>query len=343
MRQFPFTGQETEQSKVVAEEKGMNFILKRIVISLIVFFVAINLDFFLPRFIPGNAADVFTGKALGAAEYNLVVARLGLNLPLAQQYGHFLQAIFFNWPPFFGFSFQYYPQTVSALILSRVGWTMLLLVVSLVLAIGISFFVGALSVIRRGGKLEFSSLYAAVLCWSTPAFFLGLALIWIFGVVINILPQFGTVGFGLTGGVNYYLSIIQHAILPIVTMTSVIYGQSFIILRGATLQVLGSDYITAARARGIRESTIAFKYVLRNSLLPLVSLTGYAVAYVISVLVVVEFVFSYGGLGDLMVDAIINRDYPVVEGTFFYITLIVIILAFVGDILLLKLDPTLKK
>lgn len=321
----------------------MNFILKRIVISVIVFFVAINLDFFLPRFIPGNAADAFTGKALGAAEYNLVVARLGLNLPLAQQYVHFLQAIFLNWPPFFGFSFQYYPQTVSALILSRVGWTMLLLVVSLVLAIGISFFVGALSVIRRGGKLEFSSLYAAVLCWSTPAFFLGLALIWIFGVVLHVLPQYNTVGFGLTGGLDYYVSIIQHAILPIVTMTSVIYGQSFIILRGATLQVLGSDYITAARARGIKESTIAFKYVLRNSLLPLVSLSGYAIAYVISVLVVVEFVFSYGGLGDLMVDAIINRDYPVVEGTFFYITVIVIILAFAGDFMLSRLDPTLKK
>lgn len=322
----------------------MNFILKRIIVSVIVFFAAINLDFILPRLIPGNAADLYVGKALSAGEYQLVVDRLGLNLPIGQQYVHFLSAIFLNWPPFFGFSFQYQSQSVSSLILSRAGWTFLLLIVSLVLAIGIAFFVGALSVIRRGGKLEFSSLYAAVLCWSTPAFFLGLALIWIFGVVINVLPQYDSVGFNLVPGTfDYYTSVIQHAILPIVTMTSVIYGQSFIILRGATLQVLGSDYITAARARGIKESTIAFKYVLRNSLLPLVSLSGYAVAYVLSVLVVVEFVFSYGGIGDLMVDGIINRDYPVVEGTFFYITLIVIILAFIGDYMLSRLDPTLRK
>ncbi len=322
----------------------MNFIVKRIIVSLIVFFVAINLDFFLPRFVPGNAADVFTGKVFGAKEYQLVVQRLGLNLPPALQYVHFMESIFLNWPPFFGFSFQYYPEQVSNLILSRIGWTMGLLIVSLFLAIGISFSVGALSTIKRGGKLEFGSLYAAVLAWSTPAFFLGLALIWVFGVVLHILPQFNVVGFGVSpGSWDYVISVIEHGILPVLTMTSVIFGQSFIILRGATVQVLGSDYITAARARGIKESTIAFKYVLRNSLLPLVSLSGYAVAYVISILVVVEFVFSYGGLGDLMVDGIINRDYPVVEGTFFYITVIVIILAFVGDLLLLKLDPTLKK
>jgi peptide/nickel transport system permease protein len=323
----------------------MNFLVKRVIVSLIVFFAALNLDFFLPRFLPGNAADVFTGKVFGAQEYQLVVHRLGLDLSLPQQYIHFMQSVFLNWPPFFGFSFQYYPEEVSNLILSRVGWTMGLLVVSLFLAIGVAFFVGAIGSIRRGGKLEFGSLYAAVLAWSTPAFFLGLALIWIFGVVLHVLPQFGVYGFNVTPGFtwDYFYSIIQHAILPVATMTSVIYGQSFIILRGATVQVLGNDYITAARARGIKESTIAFKYVLRNSLLPLVSLTGYAVAYVISVLVVVEFVFSYNGIGDLMVDGIINRDYPVLEGTFFYITVIVIILAFVGDLLLTRLDPTLKK
>ncbi|MHB8566166.1 MAG: ABC transporter permease [Nitrososphaerales archaeon] len=321
----------------------MDFITRRIITSLVVFFAAINLDFFLPRFIPGNAADVFASKPMGGAEYNLVVQRLGLNLPPILQYFHFLEGIFTNWPPFFGFSYQYFPATVSGLIFSRIGWTILLLVVSLILAIGISFTVGALSSMKRGGKLEFSALYVSVLAWSTPAFFLGLSLIWIFGVTFKVLPQFGQGGYLVTGTLPYIESVIQHAILPVATMTSVIYGQSFLILRGATIQVLGSDYITSARARGLRERTIAFKYVIRNSLLPLVSLSGYAVAYVISILVAVEFVFGYQGIGDLMVDGIISRDYPVIEGCFFYITLIVIILAFIGDLMLLKLDPTLKK
>lgn len=322
----------------------MNFITRRVITSLIVFFAAINLDYILPRFIPGNAADVFASKPMGGNEYQLVVQRLGLNLPPGQQYIHFLVGIFTNWPPFFGYSYQYFPQQVSELIFTRIGWTLLLLVVSMLLAIVISFIVGGLSSMKRGGVLEHASLYASVLAWSTPAFFLGLALIWIFGVTLKILPQFGVQDFAVVPWTwPWFYSVMQHAILPVATMTSVIYGQSFLILRGATVQVLGSDYITAARARGLRERTIAFKYVIRNSLLPLVSLSGYAVAYVISILVAVEFVFAYGGIGDLMVDGIISRDYPVIEGCFFYITVIVIILALVGDFMLLKLDPTLKK
>ncbi len=321
----------------------MDFITRRIITSLVVFFAAINLDFILPRFIPGNVADAFVSKPISGNEYQLIVHRLGLDLPPQLQYVHFLEGIFTNLPPFFGYSYQYFPQEVSALILSRIGWTLLLLVSSLVIAIAISFVVGALASMKRGGKLEYSSMYVSVLAWSTPAFFLGLALIWIFGVTFKVLPQFGTVSDNIVGLGPYVSSVIQHAILPVATMTSVIYGQSFLILRGSTIQVLGSDYITAARARGLRERTIAFKYVLRNSLLPLVSLSGYAVAYIISILVAVEFVFAYGGIGDLMVDGIIFRDYPVIEGCFFYITLIVIILAFIGDLALLKLDPTLRK
>jgi peptide/nickel transport system permease protein len=170
-----------------------------------------------------------------------------------------------------------------------------------------------------------------------------MVLIWIFAVTLGWLPVYGSVGFKPGTGSDYIFSVITHVILPMITLTAAIFGQNYFVLRGASQEAIKSDYVLAAKARGLRKRTIALGYVLRNSLLPLISLTGYSIANILSAVTLVEAVFGYTGVGDLIVDGILNRDYPVLEGCFFYMTVIVVIGGLIGDLVLLKLDPRLRR
>jgi peptide/nickel transport system permease protein len=322
----------------------MGFLRRRIITSVVVFFAAINLDFFLPRFVPGNAAEIFaSGTKLPAQAVRLLSERFGLNQPLYVQYLLFMKGIFASWPPFFGVSYQFYPVTVSDLILVRLPWSILLIMTSFFLSFEISYILAGISSLKRGGRFEFGSLYSSIVLWATPAFWIGLILIWTFGVYLQWLPTVGNVSFNAGSGLSYVGSVAYHAILPIITLTAVVFGQNYFVLRGAAQETLKSDFVFAAKARGLRNRVISFGYIIRNSLIPVVSLLGYSIASLISAVVLVEFVFGYTGVGDLMVDAIINRDYPVIEGAFFYVTLIVIIGGLIGDFAMLKLDPRVRR
>jgi peptide/nickel transport system permease protein len=322
----------------------MNFIRRRILTTIVAFIAAVNLDFILPRLVPGNVADIFAaGYKLPAQAVILIEQRFGLNQPLYVQYYLFLKGIFLTWPPFFGFSYEFYPEQVSYLILVRLGWTILLVVSAFVLSLVISYAMTAISSLRRGGKFEFSSVYGSIVFISTPPFWVAMILIWIFAVTLRWLPTFGVIGFNPGTGLSYYWSVVIHAVLPVITLTTVIFGQNYLVLRGASQEVLKSDYVSAAKARGLKGRVIASEYIVRNSLLPLVSLLGYSISSLISAVVLIEVVFGYTGVGDLIVDAIINRDYPVMEGCFFYLTLVVVVGALVGDLLLLRLDPRLRR
>src|SRR5579875_2048254 len=312
----------------------MDFIKRRILVSLIVFFVAVNLDFILPRMVPGNAAEIFaSGTKFSPADVLLLEQRFGLNQPLYVQYFLFLKGIFGTWPPFFGISYNYYPLTVSGIIGIRLPWTLLLVSASLLLSFLISYILAAVSTFKRGGKFEYGSLYSSIVLWSIPGFWIGLVLIWIFSVMLGWLPVFGNVDFNSGTGIDYIRSVLVHAILPVITLTAIVFGQDYFLLRSAALRELRSDYVVAAESRGLNRRTLAMGYVLRNALLPLVSLLGYLIAILVSAVVVVEAVFGYPGIGDLIVDGILNRDYPVLEGTFFVMTVLVIVGGLIGDLL----------
>jgi peptide/nickel transport system permease protein len=306
--------------------------------------VVLNLDFFLPRLIPGNAADVLAAGYSGVSTQVVqsITARLGLNQPLPVQYWLYLRGVFSSWPPYFGTSYAFYPNSASVLIAVRFPSTLVLIGASFALATLISFVMGVLSSSRRGGKLEHTSMYTSIVLWATPPFWFGLLMIWIFGVILGWFPVFGISNFTSTSFFDYALGVLQHLVLPVVTMTAATLGFQFLILRGAYQEVLKSDYITAAKARGLKDRLVSTRYVLRNSMLPLISLLGYTISFMISTAVFVEYVFGYNGVGDLLVDGILQRDYPILEAGFFYISLLVIIFSIVGDILLVKLDPRLR-
>jgi peptide/nickel transport system permease protein len=321
----------------------LGYLRGRIITYIILWFIALNLDFLIPRLAPGTAAEILAnGGRLPQAQVHDLLIRFGLDKPVYVQYILFLKSIFLSFPPNFGFSYQYFPASVSNIFLARLPATALLIACGLTFGIVLSYLAASRSSLRRGGKFEMGSLYTSIALYGTPVYWVAMVLLWIFAVDLPLFPLYGEVGVGVGSGLGYALSFLHHAILPIVTMTLATFGQWYLLLRGSTQQILQSDYILAAKSRGLPDKTIARKYILRNSLLPVVSLVSLYLGNLISIAVVIESVFGYSGIGDLFVDGVVNRDYPVLEGSFFYVTTIVVIAAVIGDIILQRMDPRLQ-
>ena len=322
----------------------MDFIKRRILTYVIILFIIVNLDFFLPRLAPGNPALQYTSNSLNSAtQQQLVTARFGLNQPMYVQYYIFLRGLFATWPPDLGVSFQYYPQSVSSLFVSRIGYTALLLSASIALSVVIAYFMARRSCMKLGGKSDTGFLYTSISFQTIPVYWVGMILLWVFGFELKWFPTFGNIGTNIPSSLAYLVSIGYHAVLPLAVMTLSVFGQNYLILRGSIQEVLKSDFVSTAKTRGLRDQVLASTYILRSSLLPLVSVLSFSVASLISRDVLVEAVFGYNGVGDLLVDGVVNHDYPVLEGTLFLLTVIIIVGGLIGDLLLVRLDPRLRR
>jgi len=324
-------------------EPRLHYIVKRGLTYLVVFIVVLNIVFILPRLVPGNAAQILaSSKYLPGNAVKEVSARLGLDQPVQGQYITYMKNMFLTWPPYFGVSFTYFPSSVTDLFAGRIGWTLLLVFASMGLAQLWTYLMGAFLAIRRGGKFEIGSLYTMITVNSLPLFWLSMVLLYAGAIYTHLFPLYGGIGVNVSGGLGYYSSIIWHAILPTVVLSVSFLGESFLLLRGSMQDVLKSDFVLTARSRGLSNWTLSSRYILRNSLLPLISVASFSIASMVGRVILVEFVFGYPGVGDLLVDGVLGRDYPVIEGSFFYLTLLVIAGGLIGDFLLLRLDPRLR-
>jgi peptide/nickel transport system permease protein len=321
----------------------MNFLAKRFIVSIIILVFVVNLVFFLPRLAPGNAAYILASASrVPGSEVKILEARFGLNYSVSTQYVLYLKNTFATWPPYFGVSFLYYPITVSDLFAIRIPWTLLLIGTSLPLGLVIAYSVARLTSTRRGGKLEQLALYVAISMNSTPIFWTATLVLAVFSISLGWFPIYSNVSVGTTSVWDYIVSVVWHATLPILTLATALFGESYLLLRGSVQDILKTDYVTAAKSRGLKDSTVASRYILRNSLLPFVSVMSFSLAGLIARLILVEYVFGYPGVGDLVVDAAIGRDYPVLEGSLFYLTIIILVGGLVGEYLLVRLDPRLR-
>ena len=322
----------------------MHYLVKRGLIYLTVFIAVVNIIFFLPRFAPGNAADILAGASrLPAVAVVEITKRFGLDQPLYGQYITFWKDVLLNFPPYLGISYGYFPVSVSYLVAVRAGWSFLLILTSLAVGEIMTYFAGAVASLRRGGKFEIASLYSLITFNSVPLFWFSMVLLYAFAIYTHVFPLFGAVCLSCTpGSFAYYGSIIWHMVLPVVALSISLMGESFLILRGSMQESLKSDYVLSAKSRGLSNWNISSGYVMRNSLLPLVSVVSFSMASMLSRLILIEAVFGFPGLGDLLVDAVLGRDYPVITGELFYLTLIVILGGIIGDILLVRLDPRLR-
>ncbi|RZJ03185.1 MAG: ABC transporter permease [Rubrivivax sp.] len=321
--------------------KILRFLGRRTLQALIVLALIACTNFLIVNSAPGDMVDVMAGES-GAADQQYLAAlreKYGLEKPLPVRLGRYLQSIaMFD----LGHSFRY-NVPVAELILSRFPATLLLMFSSLGLAL-IGGIVLGVAAARRPGSLRDSAISVmALLGYSTPLFWFGLMLTVLMSVKLGLLPSSGmsTIGadYSLAGHV---LDVARHLIMPSLTLALFYISTYTRLMRASMLEIYGMDFVRTAKAKGLNERKVAYGHVLRNAILPLVSLFGVQLGAVLGGSVVVEVVFGWPGLGTLAFDALFQRDLNLLMGILFMSSALVVVVNLAVDLLYSWLDPRIE-
>ncbi|MFI7019572.1 ABC transporter permease [Streptomyces sp. NPDC050164] len=300
-------------------------------------------SFFLFRLIPGDPVKTMTGGRQVSAEQLAAYRReFGLDLPLWRQFTDYCgKALTGD----FGTSYQFRAPVVDK-ITEALPNTLLLTGTAFVLYTALGIFLGTRSAWRRGGLGDRINTGLALTLYSIPSFWLGLLLIIVLSVGIGPLPgMFPTGGMESGGeeGFAYVLDVAHHLVLPVVTLVAVEYGQTLLVTRSALLDEMGSDYLTTARAKGLRDDLVRRRHAVPNALLPTVTLIFINLGRTVAGVILVETVFSWPGLGGLFYQALSVPDLPLVQGLFFVFAAAVIVMNTLADLVYPLLDPRVAR
>lgn len=298
-------------------------------------------NFFLLRLAPGDAAQVMAGEA-GAAtpEYLAALrAQFGLDQPLWVQLGKYLWHLA---QLDLGYSFRQ-GMPVLDLIVQRLPATLLLMGASIAFAVVAGAALGVLAAARAGRLVDTLISSAALLCFATPLFWIGLMLVLVFSVWLDWLPVGGmfTVESGLTGW-SYALDVARHLLLPAVTLGLFYMAVYVRLMRASMIEMRRQDFVRTAVAKGAPGGRVLTRHVLRNALLPLVTMIGVQASSVIGGAVVVETVFSWPGLGRTAFDALYQRDYNLLLGILLCSSVVVILVNGIVDLVYARVDPRIR-
>jgi len=309
---------------------------------LFVLALTVALNFVLPRMMPGSPMVFLAGEEVGfltPEQRGQLDALYGLDQPRWKQfltYGANLAR------GQLGYSFQR-GRPIAEMIGERLPWTLLLVGLGLVLATTIGITLGALAAWRRGSAADLGPLCVAMVFESVPSFWLGMILIAIFAARLGWLPIFGagTPGVSLHGWAAL-VDRARHLVLPLSTLILITTPGVFLIMRYSMLSVLGERFIATARAKGVTEAAVLRRHAVRNALLPVATVFMLNLGFIVGGATVIETVFSYPGIGRLLYEAVLNRDYPVIQGTFLVITVSVMATNLLCDLLYPLIDPRVR-
>lgn len=322
--------------------RGLNkgYVIKRFFSALLTLFIALTINFALPRLMGGNPAEyIASTTAMNSPEYvEALTEQFGLNEGIFTQYISYLkQLVHFN----FGISYSNYPTPVSDIIINALPWTLLIVLSSTILSFAIAWVLGTLAAMKKGSVFDKTTVGISFYVQSVPYYFVAMILLMVFAFNLDWFPMSHAVSTRVTytGMIGLLGDIIYHAFLPVLSLVLVGLAGRMIMMRSNILQVFSEDYMVLAQAKGLRRSKILSKYALRNALLP--SFTGLMVSLgqAVGGALVTELVFSYPGLGLTIYNAIMNQDYPVVQGCFALIAVCVVVLNFLADLLYPIIDP----
>jgi peptide/nickel transport system permease protein len=243
-----------------------------------------------------------------------------------------------------GYSFVARGQTVGDVLGQRVWPTIILFGLGELVAIVIGLALGAYSGWKRGGLVDYVGNGASLLLYSTPYFLLGMALLLIFATTLRWFPTFGmlTAGAAYDGLLDRLLDFAGHLVLPLATVALGLIGQYAIVMRSSIVETLSEDYVTTARAMGLRDGRVLRHHALPNAMLPTVTLIAINLGYVVAGAITVEIVFNWPGLGTLAVEALTARDYPVLQGIFLLLSVAVVLANLIADLVYAYLDPRVR-
>ena len=320
--------------------------INKLTYYLVIILIILSINFFLPRAMPGDQLAYLIGEnpdmptRMTEEDRERLIAYYGLDKPLSEQYLDYMVGLSRG---DLGWSI-YRSAPVLELILGRLKWTLLLTGTSTVVYMLLGIFLGTESAWARGKKKDTGSLIFILAVSSLPTFFLGTLLKIFFGVNMDLFPIDGakTIGATYANPLEGVLDILHHLVLPAATLIIVHIGGTYLLMRNSMLSVLGADYILSARAKGLSERYIRNRHAIKNALLPIVTMAALTMEFMIAGTIFVEKVFAYPGIGNLLYDSVICRDYPLVQGIFLFIAFPVVCANFIADMTYMWLDPRVR-
>lgn len=329
-----------------------SYALQRVLKAILTIFLITTMTFFLVRLLPGNPVETYINTQIGqygmsyadAAQQAAGLFSFNPNEPLAQQYGEYLVALAHG---DLGRPLLSQGTTVGELIKSYLPWTLFSVGVGLLISFTLGIGLGMLIAYRREGVVDHVLTAVGSLLHSVPNYLLAIMIVVFLGVQLGWLPITNMRG-AYSPGVQPALSIdfvkdaLYHASLPIATYVLSTVGSWMLIMKSSTLATLDEDYVTAARARGLRDRRIATAYVGRNAVLPLFTQVAIAAGFVVGGSLLIEPLFQYQGIGWILKNSVNQRDYPVMQGIFLVITASVVLANLLADLLYGRLDPRIR-
>jgi len=319
----------------------VSFIIRRLVFYLVAAWVALTINFFIPRLMPGNAVQSILAKFpnLQPSAYRAIEAMLGVGHPgsIWNQYVAYVVDIFhFN----FGTSVSEYPAQVSTLLGETLPWTIILVGTATVIAFLIGTALGIAAGWRHGGSLD-RVMPGLMFLQAIPYFFFALILLELFAVRFHVFPIAQGYSQGLVPGWHwdFISSAIYHSLLPALTIVLASIAGWMLQMRNVMITTIGEDYVVAAQAKGLPDRRVIVTYAARNAILPQLQGFGLAVGFVVQGALIMEIVFSYPGIGLLLVNAVTSNDYPLMQAIFLVITFAVLLANLIVDLIIVFVDP----
>ncbi|QDL38442.1 ABC transporter permease [Rhodoferax sediminis] len=321
--------------------KTASYVVVRLLQALALVLAVVVLNFVLVHAAPGDPVETIAGASGGMSTELMAQLRTqyGLDKSLPVQLGVYLGKVIHG---DLGYSY-FFNLPVSQMILERVPATLLLVLSSVVCAFIFGTALGVLSSRKPNGVLSQFITVLSMVGFAAPVFWTGIMLVILFASVFPILPVSGMRSIDSSGGgFQDVLDVLYHLVLPMATLALVYLAQYSRLARSSMLDVLGSDFIRTARAKGLAERVVLYKHALRNALIPVVTVLGLQFGNVLSGAILVETVFNWPGLGRLAFDSVLRRDYPTILGLLLFSSIVVVVMNLLTDLCYRLIDPRIK-
>lgn len=309
------------------------FVLRRLVNLIPVAFLVLIATFSLIHVAPGNPAYTILGEQASRTSVRLLDQKMGLNHPLVEQFGTYVMSVLHG---NLGNSLLD-GQSVSSLIVTRLPVTLELSILAVALSLLIALPTGILAAYRPNTWIDGVSRLLALIGAAIPNFWLALLLVYVFAVILRWAPSLGWVPLNTS-----ILGNLGHLVLPTIVLALPLAAITSRVLRGELLEVMHRIYIQVARAKGVKEWGVVMHHGVRNALIPVITVIGLQVGGLLGGVVITESIFSLPGMGQLVVNAIFNRDYPVLQGSVLFMALVVLLANLVVDLLYAWVDPRIR-
>lgn len=328
------------------EKTFSRFIIRRSAYAVLTFIISLIMIFLIPRLVAVNPVEIIAASnQLPKSVTETLIAQFGLNRPMDVQFLYYIKNTLLTFPPNLGYSYEFYPSTTWSLIAKALPRTILLVVPSVIIASILGTFLGLHAGWNRGSRSDKGIVYGSITIQSVPYFWIAILFQIALAVSIRAFPTGGLLSITDTSppfSAHYIGDLLYHAALPIITLVVSIAPVYAIVMRNNVIEVIREDYIRVAETKGLKRSRIINTYALRNAILPVITIIAVNLGYVIGSSLLVEIIFNYPGIGTLLYDATLGHDYPLIQGIFYILAIIVIVGNYIADIAYSFIDPRIR-